>query len=233
MPANDYVAFVPIRGGSKGLENKNIKHFAGLPLYEHAVRQGLRVCSRCVVSTDIESVLNADITDARLIHRRPANLATDNAPMDVVLRDGIESLALAGRSIVLLQATSPLRNDDIIEGAIACHRTGAHDLVLSATLDDRSILKSGMIEDGKFLPVSKPEYCFSNRQSLPDIYRPNGAVFVFSADWFLANGGLATDKIGAVTMPAAQSYDIDTQDDFTRAEALFHDAGAVHVVHGQ
>lgn len=217
----DYVAFVPIRAGSKGLPNKNIKPFAGRPLYEHAVNQGLRCCTGCIVSTDIESVLATPGNDATLVHRRPPELCADTTPMDEVLKEAITSLDLAGRNIVLLQATSPLRSDSNIREAIESHRSGRFNLVLSVAEGDRSILKSGLIENGQFLPIRKPEYCFSNRQSLPSVYRPNGAVFVFSCDWFLANGGLATDKIGAVMMHTSQSLDIDTEEDFSRAEKVF------------
>lgn len=217
----DYIAFVPIRAGSRGLSNKNIKAFAGLPLYEHAVCQGLRCCAGCIVSTDIESVLTTPANDGRFIHRRPADLATDTTPMDEVLKEMVTSLDLARKNIVLLQATSPLRSDANILEAVELHRSGEFDLVLSVAEGDRSILKSGLIEDGRFVPVRKPEYCFTNRQSLPGVYRPNGAVFVFSSDWFLANGGLATDKIGAVIMHTSQSHDIDTEEDFTQAEMIF------------
>ncbi|MFN3161833.1 MAG: acylneuraminate cytidylyltransferase family protein [Rubinisphaera brasiliensis] len=218
---DEYVAFVPIRAGSKGLANKNIKPFAGLPLYEHAVRQGMRCCGACIVSTDIDSVLSAPNSDGRILHRRPAELSGDTTPMDDVLQEAIGSLGLAGKHIVLLQATSPLRSDANILEAIERHRSGEFDLVLSVAEGDRSILKSGLIEDGRFVPVRKPEYCFTNRQSLPGVYRPNGAVYVFSCDRFLENGGLATDNIGAVVMDASQSHDIDTEADFAHAESIF------------
>lgn len=215
------VAFVPIRDGSKGFPGKNVRLFAGLPLYEHAVRQGLRCCGGCVISTDIESVLNMPVGDGRVLHRRPAMLASDAAVMDAVIADSITSLSLQGRTIVLLQATSPLRGDEHVRAAIELHRSGAFELVLSVVLGDRSILKAGTIVGDRFAPISRPEYCFTNRQSLPEVYRPNGAVYVFSADWFLTNGGLAAASIGALVMPLEQSQDIDTEADFRLAEALF------------
>lgn len=221
MSGHDYTAFVPIRAGSKGLVNKNIKLFAGIPLYEHAVLQGLRCCGSCVISTDIETVLDTPVTDNRRAHRRPVAFASDTSSMNAVLKDGIESLALSGRSIVLLQATSPLRHDASIVRAIALHQSGNFDLIMSVTPGDRSILKMGIVEDERFIPVSKSKYCFSNRQSLPNVYRPNGAVYVFSADWFLANGGLATDNIGTIMMSSDESHDIDTAEDFTDAENIF------------
>jgi len=33
----------------------------------------------------------------------------------------------------------------------------------------------------RFVPLVKPEYCFANRQSLPDVVRPNGALYIFDA----------------------------------------------------
>lgn len=215
------IALVPIRDGSKGLPQKNVRLFAGLPLYEHAVRQGLRCCKGCVISTDIEAVLEAPVEDGRVIYRRPTSLCNDSTQMDEVLRDTIINLSLQAHTIVLLQATSPLRCDDHVRSAIELQRSGKFDLVLSVAAGDSSILKAGTVEDGNFIPVSKPEYCFTNRQTLPKVYRPNGAVFVFSANWFMANGGLATNNIGAIVMSQEQSQDIDTEADFLLAESRF------------
>lgn len=221
MDASHTVALVPIREGSKGLPGKNVRPFAGLPLYEHAVRQGLRCCGSCVISTDIASVLNTPAVDGRVLHRRPAPLGADNAQMDAVIADAITGLSLRGRTIVLLQATSPLRTDENVRAAIELHQHGGFDLVLSVALGDRVILKAGTLKGDRFVPVSRPEYCFTNRQSLPEVYRPNGAVYVFSADWFLSNGGLVTNRIGAVVMRLEQSRDIDTEADFHLAEVRF------------
>jgi N-acylneuraminate cytidylyltransferase len=59
-----------------------------------------------------------------------------------------------------------------------------------------------------------------NRQQLPPVYRPNGAVYVFDADWFAANGSLASRSIGFVEMPEERSLDIDTAEDFGRISAM-------------
>ena len=76
------------------------------------------------------------------------------------------------------------------------------------------------MEGGRFVPVSDPAYCFTNRQHLPQVMKPNGAVYVFDRDWFLQNGGFETDRIGGVVMPAERSFDIDTEVDFLRPEEL-------------
>ena len=221
----DTVALVPLRAGSKGVANKNVRPFGGKPLFEHAIAQGLRCCGTCVVSTDIAQVLHRPTEKNVHLHPRPEEFARDNSPMDAVLADVIESLGLHTKTIVLLQATSPLRQDAIILEAIECFAAGKYDLVMSLTQAEKSVLKCGFVKDGQFAPLSKPEHCFMNRQVLPDIYRPTGAVFVFSADWFMRQRSLTTDRIGAVIMPPQQSLDIDTAEDFKRAEAAFIEQG--------
>jgi len=214
------VALIPIRAGSKGLPGKNIRALAGRPLYLHAVEQALRVVGRCVISTDIPQVLHAVHPQGCTGLERPAALAGDAVPMDAVIDHAINALQLEAHLIVLLQVTSPLRSDDDLRAGIALAAGGDFDLVMSVTAAERSVLKWGRLEAGRFMPVSDPAYCFTNRQSLPAVFRPNGAVYVFDAASFLRNGGLATERIGAFEMPAERSADIDTLEDLERVEAV-------------
>lgn len=215
------LALVPIRNGSKGLAGKNLRAFGGRPLYEHAVQQGLDCASRCLISTDIEAVISSGGLPGSEVLRRPAELATDHAPMDEVIGDAIRQSGLMTGTMVLLQATTPLRRAEDIEAAIALYSARDHDLVLSVTATSPAPLKYGFVSDRTFVPVSEPRYCFANRQTLPPLFRPNGAVYVFGIQWFLRNGGLATDRIGAIEMGASSSLDIDTLEDFEHAEKLY------------
>lgn len=214
------VAVVPVRGGSKGLPGKNLRPLAGVPLWRRAVDQGLTAgADEVVVTTDIAEILDAPTAPGLRLLARPAELARDDTPMAPVLTHALKALQGPTR-IVLLQATSPLRAIDDIRAAVALHETGRYELVKTVTPTDAGILKYGTLDGERFVPVSDPAYCFTNRQSLPPVMKPNGAVYVFDRDWFLARGTLATDSIGAVVMPPERSFDIDTADDFARAEAL-------------
>lgn len=210
------VAVVPVRGGSKGLPGKNLRAFGPLPLWEHAAHQGLDAgAGRVLVTTDIPGQL-APTRDRIDVVGRDAALAQDDTPMGPVLMDLLGRIEGAA-TIVLLQPTSPLRQvEDIVE-AVALYRGGGHDLVMSVTPADRGVLKYGTLDQGRFTAMRDQAHCFTNRQSLPDVMRPNGAVYVFDKDWFLANGGFATDAIGAHIMPSERSIDIDDDADFRRA----------------
>ena len=208
------LAVVPVRSGSKGLPDKNLRQLAGLPLYQHAVNQGLRIAGYCVVTTDIKEILSMPAYECCDVLKRPPGLAMDDTPMELVVHDLIRQLSLGPEVILLLQATTPLRLDSDIRAVLDLHAAGAHDLVMSVTPTDSGILKYGLLHGSSFSPVSRPEHCFSNRQSLPPVFRPNGAVYAFTADAFLRAGGWPSANIGAVEMPIERSNDIDTLDDF-------------------
>lgn len=217
-----FVAVVPARAGSKGAPGKNTRDFAGMPLWRRAAEQGLSAgAEQVVVTTDIEAILAEDLPPAFTLVERPKELADDSVPMAPVLMHALSDPLLAGATIVLLQPTSPLRSNDDIRAALALYEGGEFDLVLSASEVDRSVLKFGTREGDRFAPLRAAEHCFSNRQSLPEVWKPNGAVYVFARDWFLENAGFVSERIGMIEMPLERSHDIDTDNDFERTEAVF------------
>ncbi|WP_109316460.1 cytidylyltransferase domain-containing protein [Pseudovibrio ascidiaceicola] len=219
---DNVIAVIPARAGSKGLPGKNIRTLAGAPLYYHSVAAAQAAGIRNVlVSTDIESIFHdSEKRGGFRVLRRPESLCTDSATMGQVLKDVISTEVKVPSTIVLLQPTSPLRQHMQIIEALELFREGNFSLVLSVTEVSNSSLKFGMIENGRFQAVSKGKYCFSNRQALPNLYRPNGAVYVFSSEMFRESEEFDTINIGAVCMPEQDSYDIDNLNDFKQCEFL-------------
>jgi len=215
-----WTAVIPLRAGSKGLPGKNVRALAGKPLYRHALDQAMAAgAARVLITTDLPEVLNADLPREVACVPRPPELAGDTVPMAPVLVHALQQAQVRG-TVVLLQATSPLRLPADIRAALDLFATGDHGLVMSVTEADRGVLKWGRLDGSRFLPLSSPEHCFANRQSLPAVVRPNGAVYVFDAARLIATGSLAADSVGVVSMPAERSHDIDNLDDFEQAERL-------------
>ncbi len=212
------IALVPVRAGSKGLPGKNLRPLAGVPLWRRAVDQGLAVGAQVIVSTDIPEILGRPPEDRVRLLPRPADIAGDTVPMDPVIAHALAEVP-GPATVVLLQATSPLRRLDDIRAGIALHATGDWGLVMSVAPADAGVLKWGRLDGGAFRPLGDPAHPFSNRQSLPPVWRPDGAVYVFDADAFRARGTLTCDRIGAVPVPADCALDIDGPADFARAEA--------------
>jgi CMP-N-acetylneuraminic acid synthetase len=218
-----WTAVIPLRGGSKGLPGKNTRLLAGKPLYRHAVDLALAAgASRVLISTDIEEVLNAQLPAGVQALPRSPELCGDTVPMAPVLVHALQAAQVQG-TVVLLQATSPLRQVADVQAALERLASGGFDLVMSVTEADRGVLKWGQLQaDGRFAPLSSPEHCFANRQSLPPVYKPNGAVYAMQAGWFVAQQSFVSEHIGTVVMPPGRSHDIDNLFDFERCEALLN-----------
>lgn len=218
-----FISIIPIRSGSKGLPNKNILSLKGIPLYKHTLFQSQRIIPKTLISTDIETVFNEENRENTRVLRRPKKLCGDSVEMRDVLLDIFKEHDLGEKIIVLLQATSPLRQDDDIKKAIKMYKTGQYSMIMSVTQTNSSILKCGFIIDSKFINLRKSDYTFSNRQDLPKIYKPNGAIYIFSTRDFMKQNHFPYESIGAYFMPSERSIDIDKEEDLRLIERLMPD----------
>ena len=210
---NNFISLVPIRAGSKGLKNKNIAKIQGIPLYLRTVNQALRITEKCVINTDINSILKKKDFDKNIIlFRRDKKFAKDETDMNTVLKDLFINMNLINKVVVLLQATSPLRKDEDIKNAINIFNKGKYSMVISVRRVKSNVLKYGYENNERFKPISK-KYLYKNRQSLPKVFAPNGAIYIFSVNEFLKKNKLPENNIGFYEMPYERSIDIDSQND--------------------
>ena len=226
--AENVIAIIPARGGSKGVPRKNLRALGGKPLiaWTIACAKAAPSIGRVIVSTDDPEIAEAATeAGAEVPFLRPADLAQDTTPDLPVCRHVLEQLAAAGNLpdvVVWLRPTSPLRRVEDIEGAIAALATTRADSVRSVSLSKAHPYWMKTVADGlleSFVP-GKDDRTHPNRQSLPPVYMLNGAVDVMRTPVVLARQSLWGDSVGAFVMPAERSIDIDTFTDFAMAEIL-------------
>ncbi|MBT6051301.1 MAG: acylneuraminate cytidylyltransferase family protein, partial [Candidatus Scalindua sp.] len=104
-----------MRGGSKGVPNKNLRELHGKPLMAYTIAQAKEsgLFRHIVVSTDSEEIAeSARNLGAEAWFLRPPDLATDEAPKLPVIRHAfLESESHYGQQfdvLVDLDVTSPL-----------------------------------------------------------------------------------------------------------------------------
>lgn len=215
---NKIIAFVPARGGSKGLPLKNIRKINGIPLYQLSVSCAIEAgIGEIYVSTDIPEIIDSDNNDF-IVSKRPMDLSSDDASMGEVLNNFVNEHIEHSVIMVLLQPTSPLRTLANVKSALELFHAGNFNMVLSVTETDRTCLKYGQLEGSNFKALSNPEFCFANRQQLPAVYKPNGAIYVFSSEMFRDSVEFSSINIGAIIMEPEASYDIDNLEDFQKCE---------------
>tara|TARA_E500000075_G_C6983355_1_gene318141 strand:+ start:489 stop:1166 length:678 start_codon:yes stop_codon:yes gene_type:complete len=214
-------AIVPFRKLSKGMINKNFKKIAGIPLWQIAANQATRTCDSLLISTDATENLSTEDDRNIIINMRPERLAKDSTKMSEVIHYLIDEYHLIDENIVLLQPTSPLRTDKSIQQAMNLYESQNFSMVMSVVQKDSAVLKNGFLDGRSFRPINNISYCFENRQSLPNIYGPNGSIYIFSAKNFMKNKDFPTDAIGTVIMDEIESLDINDKYDYEKAEELF------------
>ncbi len=212
---NKFLSIIPLRKGSKGIKNKNTKLLNGIPLYLYTINQSLRIFEKCIVNTNIEEILNKKFPSNVNTFKRDEKYSGDKTSMQEVLNDLFFKLNLVDYNAVLLQATSPLRSDQDIINAVNLFNTKEYSLVISVKKTEKNVLKYGIKENNIFKPLHK-ESLFKNRQELPEILSPNGAIYIFSIKDFIKYKDFPSDKIGFYEMPLERSIDIDTIEDFKK-----------------
>jgi N-acylneuraminate cytidylyltransferase len=220
------VAVVPARGGSTTLPDKNQRRLGAKPLVAWPVDVAHEAPSvdRVVVTTDDSSIAavarqyGADVVD------RPAELATDDALVVDALRHVVERFDEEGEDaayLAMLEPTCPLRTADDVERCLDRLATGDADSVATFTEASLNPHRVWRVDEGRpepYLPEADP---FQPRQSLPEAYELTGGVYAFAVDALPETGSsLLFERPAAVEMPAERSVDIDTELDFTVAEAL-------------
>lgn len=222
-----WTAIIPARSGSKGLKNKNTKNLLGKPLYAHAVDFALECgADKVIITTDINEIIEKRFEDRVKVVRRKVELAGDITSMEEVLLDVLKDEDIQG-TVVLLQPTSPLRKKYSMEAGLKMYNTGMYSIVMSVNVADSAILKFGFKDENSvFSPINNKKYCFMNRQQLPKIFKPNGAIYIFNAEKFVENNGWVLDVIGMIEMTINEGLDIDNIKDFENCERIMgHEDG--------
>jgi len=215
-----------VRGGSKGVKNKNIRLINGKPLIAYTIEQAKKsgLFEHVVISTDSDEI--ADVAKkygGEVFFKRAAELSHDKAAKIPVIRDALlRSEEYYGNKfdyVVDLDATSPLREVDDILKAFELFKTKGYDNLFSVTPSHRSPYFN-MIEvvDGK-VKLVKPS-SFIRRQDVPETYDMNASIYIWKRDVLLNNDTLFLENTGIYVMPKERSFDIDDEIDFKIVEFL-------------
>ncbi len=218
-----FLAIIPARGGSKRLPRKNILALAGKPLIAWSIEAGLKskYIDKVVVTSDDNEILDIAKKFGSDIIKRSEELASDTATSFDAIKHTIDSLEKYDY-IILLQPTSPLRDEKHIDDAIKLLVSKEADAVVSICEMDHSPLWSNTLpEDGNMNRFLRDEVINKRSQDLEKYYRLNGAIYICKTDKLLEERSFfLKDCIFSYEMDRKSSVDIDEKIDFTIASQL-------------
>ncbi|MDD2699109.1 MAG: acylneuraminate cytidylyltransferase family protein [Arcobacteraceae bacterium] len=218
-----FLAIIPARGGSKRLPRKNVLDLCGKPLIAWSIEAGLnsKYVDKVVVTSDDDEILNISKKFGAETIKRPDELASDTATTFDTIKHTIDNLEKYDY-IVLLQPTSPLRNENHIDEAIELLEQRNADAVIGVCEMDHSPLWSNTLpQGGNMNSFLKDEILNKRSQDLDKYYRLNGAIYICKTEKILEEKSFfLKDNIFAYVMDRKCSIDIDEEIDFKIAEFM-------------
>lgn len=217
-----------MRGGSKGIPNKNLRVLHGKPLMAYTIEQARQseLFEYVVVSTDSEKI--ADIAKnfgADVWFLRLADLATDEAPKLSVIRHAFQEsekhFNLTFDILVDLDVTSPLRKVEDITGSYQQFVDEDADILLTAC-PSRKNPYFNMVEfvNGKIQLIRQLDTFPQFRQNAPQVFDMNASIYIWKREALLNYNTLFVEKTSLYIMPEERSVDIDTQLDWDFVEYM-------------
>jgi len=215
---NKAIAFIPARGGSKGIPRKNIHLFNGKPLIYWNIKAALRakLIDEVIVSTDDSEIAAVSREAGADVIMRPDNISTDIASSEDALIHALSCLKTHPELTVFLQCTSPLTQSEDIDNCIRKLIDSNADSAFTATESHRFLWKNDKAAEGVNHSGSERK----RRQDLEKEYAENGAIYVMRTKEFLQSRHRFFGKTVISEMPSTRTWEIDTPEDIFVAEAL-------------
>ncbi|KJS76528.1 MAG: NeuA [Comamonadaceae bacterium BICA1-1] len=221
------LAVIPARGGSKRIPRKNIKPFCGKPMIAWSIEAArLSGCfDRIIVSTDDAEIAHvAQAYGAEVPFMRPPELSDDHTGTIPVIAHAIDWMnSNVGRFefACCIYATAPfVLAKDLRRGLDRLRQSGA-DYAFSVTSYAFPIQRAIRITADQRVDMFNPAHFNTRSQDLEDAFHDAGQFYWGRAAAWLAGKPLFTHEAAPVPLPRHRVQDIDTAEDWERAEWLF------------
>jgi CMP-N-acetylneuraminic acid synthetase len=216
-------AFVPARGGSKGIPRKNVRTVGGVPLVVRAVvaARAARTVDRVVVSTDDDTIASLAREAGADVIERPADLAADDTASEAVLVHALDALRADREAdpevTVLVQCTSPFIDPADIDGTVSLLIDRSIDCAFTAMRTHAFLWRES---EAGIVAVNHDASARPRRQERPSEFVETGAVYAMRTAGFRHAHHRFFGSIAVFEVPPERALEIDEPADLARAEQL-------------
>ncbi len=222
------VCIIPARAGSKRIAHKNIKPFNDKPIIAYSIEaaQQSGCFERIIVSTDGKDIAQiAQKYGAEVPFIRPTHLANDFATTGAVMAHAVNTLITqnwSGKYVCCLYATAPFVQVTDIQTGLQQLQQQQADFAFSITRFDFPIQRALRRSKDGSITMFSPEYFATRSQDLTPAWHDAGQFYWgTTAAWLEQKPIFNSHSIG-IELPSYRVQDIDTPDDWIRAQMLWH-----------
>ena len=221
------ICVIPARGGSKRIPRKNIKEFNGKPIIAYSIEAALK--SNCfdqvIVSTDDDEIAEvAKKYGAQVPFLRPDELSNDYAGTIPVIKHAIEWMEdnkSSVENVCCLYATAPFIRPQIISQAYQQLNNSKVGYCFSVTSFVFPIQRAIKIVEKNKVSMFYPEHFNTRSQDLEEAYHDAGQFYWGKAQAFKDELQIFTEVATPYILPRYLVQDIDTPEDWIRAESMY------------
>jgi N-acylneuraminate cytidylyltransferase len=227
------IAVIPARGGSKRIPRKNIREFCGKPMIAWSIAAARQsgCFDRVLVSTDDPEIAAvAERFGAEAPFVRPAELSNDHAGTIPVMRHAVEWLVKqrsAPENICCIYATAPFISPDDIRAGLELLQGNRADFAFSVTTFPYPIQRALRLTQKGRVQMFSRKYSATRSQDLEEAYHDAGQFYWGRAEAWLAEKIIFGPDSLPVILPRHRVQDIDTMEDWRRAELMFTALGSI------
>lgn len=221
------LAIIPARGGSKRIPRKNIRDFCGKPIIAWSIEAAnISGCfDHVIVSTDDAEIAEVSRTfGAQVPYLRPTNLSDDHTGTTPVVAHAIDWMIQNIGPVdfaCCVYATAPfIRSADLQRGFNLLQQSGS-DFAFSATSYAFPVQRAIRITSDRRIEMFQPEHFNSRSQDLEPAFHDAGQFYWGRSSVWLSEKTIFSNDATPVLLPRHRVQDIDTKEDWIRAEWLF------------
>lgn len=221
------LAIIPARRGSKRIPHKNIRPFAGKPIIAYSIQAALEceLFDKVIVSTDDEKIANiAHQFGAETPFLRPTNLADDYTGTNAVVKHAISWFIEQGTKVqyaCCIYATAPFLQTRYLQQGFKKLNNSDKTFAFSVTTFPFPIQRAIKINIDGSVKAFFPENTEKRSQDLEEVYHDAGQFYWGRAEAFLQDIQMFSESSLPVVLPRYLVQDIDTLEDWTRAELMY------------
>ena len=222
------IAIIPARGGSKRIPRKNVRPFCGNPTMHWPIKAALEsgAFDEVIVSTDDEEI--ADVArgcGAKVPFRRPTELSTDHSLTLPVIAHAIrwweENEAPVELACCIYATAVFLRPSYLAAGLESLRDHPDAEFAFGVTSYAFPIFRALRRHADGRVEMFWPENELVRSQDLPEAWHDAGQFYWGRKAAFLCRQGVFSARSIGVPIPRSLVQDIDTQEDWDRAEKIF------------
>ena len=222
---------IPARGGSSRIPRKNIRPFHGKPIIAYSVETAKNsgLFDQVIVSTDDAEIASvAQDCGAEAPFQRPAAIADAHSSLLEVIQHTLDWYEAQGTDLECLcciMATAPLISGRDLERGYQAITEEGFDSAFAAAAFNYPIQRALRMLPGGGVELMQPEHLLTRSQDLEAAYHDAGQFYWVKPGSFSAEKGLFSAESKAIVIPSYRVQDIDTEEDWERAELLYQVLG--------